>query len=163
MKTANARILLIAPIYRQSSMHAYMSGQKLWLLTGYRTMPLTLISSLIDPHTLNPIPVSAERGAFFEKNTTLKFSMALVTELSDVVTVDCPFCLQKNHLVKWVDADEKGFAEPKFGYTCESCEQVFTKSNIGVRRFAEEFTMRRTGKKVYISCVKRINRYALRC
>lgn len=80
--------------------------------------------------------------------------MPLVTDLSDVVTLDCPFCLRRNHLVKWVAADKKGFAQPEFTYACESCHQWFTKSNIGIRRFAEEFSRRRAGQKVYISYVK---------
>lgn len=117
-------------------------------------MPLTLVSSLINPQTLEPVPPSPEREAFFKNTTSLRFSAALITEFSDVVTVSCPFCLYKNRLVKWVDANEKGFAQPKFEYTCESCQQVFNKSNIGVKRFAEEFALRRAGKKVYISYVK---------
>lgn len=82
------------------------------------------------------------------------FSAEVVTEFSDVVTVNCPFCAYKNRLVSWVDANEKGFAQPKFEYTCQSCQKAFNKSNIGMKRFAEELTLRRMGKRVYISYVK---------
>jgi hypothetical protein len=112
---------------------------------------LTLISSLIDAQTLEPTQPSAERQAFFERTTSLAFAMPLVTGRSDVVSLDCPFCLRKNHLVKWVADGEKGFAQPKFEYNCESCRQIFTKSNIGVRRFAEEVARMRAGQKVYLS------------
>lgn len=63
--------------------------------------------------------------------------------------------------MKWVDAYEKDFAEPKFELTCALCQQTFTKSNIGVRRFTEEYMMRRTGQKVYISYVKQLNLFVL--
>jgi hypothetical protein len=114
-------------------------------------MPLTLIPSLIDAQTLEPMQPSAERQAFFETTTSLKFAMPLVTDRSDALSLDCPFCLRKNDFVKWVAGGEKGFAQPKFQHNCLSCRQTFTKLNIGVRRFAEEETRRRANEKVYLS------------
>ena len=116
-----------------------------------RNMPLTLISSLIDPHTLKPVMPSSERQTFFEQATSLPFHMSLVTDNSDVVTLDCPFCMQKNHLVQWVTPDEKGYAQPNFEFTCELCRQKFNKSSIGVRRFAEVISKRRTAQKAFLS------------
>lgn len=120
-------------------------------LRAIQEMPLSLVSSLIDSQSLEALPPSSERQRFFEETTYLTFSVPLITEMSDTMTLDCPICKQKNHLVKWIAMDDKGFAQTKFEHRCESCNMVFTKSNIGVRRFADEVTLRRTGRKVYIS------------
>ncbi|KIM29343.1 hypothetical protein M408DRAFT_328974 [Serendipita vermifera MAFF 305830] len=83
--------------------------------------------------------------------TSLPFASPLVTEFSDVVPMDCPLCLEKNDQVKWISDDEKGRAQASFEHTCESCHQVFKRSHIGIRRFAEEVARKRTGQKVYLS------------
>jgi hypothetical protein len=116
-------------------------------------MPLTLISSLIDQQTLEPTAPSADRQAFFEGTTSMSFAAPLILDRSDTLTepLTCPVCLAPNYTVKWVSADEKGFAQPKFEHQCESCEQPFTKENIGVRRFATELTTKRTGETLYFS------------
>ena len=116
-------------------------------------MPLTLISSLIDEETLEPIAPSADRQAFFESTTSMSFAVPLTLDRSDTLTepLACPLCLAQNYSVAWVAADEKGFAQPKFEHYCESCQQPFTKENIGVRRFAMELTTKRTGEKLYFS------------
>lgn len=120
-------------------------------LQTIQSMPLTLVSSLIDVQTLEAFPPSTERQSFWETTTSLPFAPPLVTGFSDVITLDCPLCLQKNHQVKWISDDEKGFAQPGFEYTCDTCHDVFNKSNVGVRRFTEEVTRRRAGEKVYLS------------
>ncbi|KAG8812482.1 hypothetical protein FRC18_002927 [Serendipita sp. 400] len=120
-------------------------------LIAIEEMPLTLISSLIDPKTLDPLPPSDERQRFFEETTNLPYDMPLITKRSDVFTLDCPFCANTNQLVRWVADGEKGFAQPKFAHTCEICGESFRKSNIGVRRFCEEVTRRRAGDRVFIS------------
>ncbi|KIM29346.1 hypothetical protein M408DRAFT_23112 [Serendipita vermifera MAFF 305830] len=120
-------------------------------LQTIQNMPLTLISSLIDSQTLEPIPPSKERLTYFETTTSLPFAFPLVTGISDVVSLDCPFCLQKNYQVKWISEEEKGYAQPHFEHTCEPCHEVFKRSDIGIRRFAEEVSRKRTGEKVYLS------------
>jgi hypothetical protein len=116
-------------------------------------MPITLISSLIDSQTLDPVAPSAERRRFFQRTTYMFFTMPLIIGPSDILPdpLTCPFCLGPNQLVRWVADDEKGFAQPKFEHLCEVCGRSFTKENIGVRRFAAEFTRIRAGEKLYLS------------
>ncbi|KAG8834460.1 hypothetical protein FRC17_008682 [Serendipita sp. 399] len=118
-------------------------------LIAMEELPLKLIASLIDPQTLDPLPPLEERRAQFEQITNLPYSMPIVTDRSDVLTLDCPFCVMSNQLVRWIDDDEKGFAQTNFTHICEHCGKSFTKSNIGVRRFCEEVTRRRTGERVF--------------
>jgi hypothetical protein len=96
---------------------------------------------------------SAERQAFFEDATSMLFAVSLIIDRSDTLPEPllCPLCLAPNRLVKWVAADDKGFAQPKFEHHCEGCKQPFTKGNIGVRRFAMELTRKRAGEKLYLS------------
>lgn len=114
-------------------------------------MPLTLVSSLIDPQTFDSITPTPERLAFFEGVSKQPFQFQLVTDYSDVVSIPCPFCINTNRLVKWVAPNDKGFAQPAFSHTCEVCGKEFTKSNIGVRRFSDEVVLRRTLQRVFIS------------
>ncbi|KAG8807416.1 hypothetical protein FRC17_004468 [Serendipita sp. 399] len=120
-------------------------------LIAIEEMPLTLISSLIDPETLDPLPPSDERLASFEQTSKTPYHFSLITDRSETLTLDCPFCAYTNQLVRWVNDDEKGFAQTKFEHKCEKCVLNFTKSNIGVRRFCEEVTRRRKGEQVFIS------------
>ncbi|KIM24558.1 hypothetical protein M408DRAFT_27025, partial [Serendipita vermifera MAFF 305830] len=115
-------------------------------LQAIQSMPLLLISSLIDAQTLEALPPSAERRGFFEATTSLPFAPPLVTSFSEVVALDCPFCLQKNHNIRWIAENERAFAQTQFEHQCEWCGGVFNKTNMGVRRFAAEVTWKRTGK-----------------
>jgi transposase-like protein len=114
-------------------------------------MPLTLLSTLIDPTTLKPIPPSDERERFFESTSGMPYEMPIVTGYSDTVSLRCPYCMQMNYLVKWITPTQQGYAQPNFSYCCEQCNKVFNKENMGIRRFAEEVTCKRAGEKVYIS------------
>jgi len=116
-------------------------------------MSLTLVSSLIDQQTLEPLAPSPQRQAFWESTTSMPFVAPLTVDHSDTVQapVTCPFCLTPNHLVNWVAANERGFAQPNFEYRCESCRQLFTRKNIGIERFAVEVAKKRAGLKVYLS------------
>ncbi|KAG8785422.1 hypothetical protein FRC16_001948, partial [Serendipita sp. 398] len=120
-------------------------------LIAIEDMPLTLISSLIDPQTLDPLPPSEKRQLFFEQVSQMSYHMPLATDYSDVLTLNCPFCAHPNPSVRWVADGKSGFAQTKFSHTCEQCGESFNKSNIGVRRFCEEVTRRRTGERVFIS------------
>ncbi|KAG8820781.1 hypothetical protein FRC17_010054 [Serendipita sp. 399] len=112
-------------------------------ITGFRDFPLKLLSSLINPRTLDPVPPTKERKAYFELNSKHTYDMLLVTDMSDVLTLACPFCTRSNEHVRWITNDDKGFAQTQFVHTCVQCRRDFTKSNIGVRRFCEEVTKRR--------------------
>jgi transposase-like protein len=116
-------------------------------------MPVTLLSTLIHPTTLKPHPPSDGRKRFFESTSEMPYEMPLVTNNSDTLDLICPFCSRPNHLVKWVIPQGKGFAQPNFSYRCEYCKKVYTKSNMGVRRFAEEVFRKRAGEDIYISYV----------
>ncbi|KAG8865591.1 hypothetical protein FRC20_009674 [Serendipita sp. 405] len=120
-------------------------------LVAIEEMPLTLISSLIDANTLEPLPPSEEQLEFFEYTTQIPYYTPINTDYSDVLTLRCPFCAYTNQLVRWVADNKKGFAQTKFSHVCEQCIKPFTKSNIGVRRFCEEVTRRRAGERVFIS------------
>ncbi|KAG8772209.1 hypothetical protein FRC20_002851 [Serendipita sp. 405] len=120
-------------------------------LIAIEEMPLILISSLIDPQTLDPLPPSEKRQFFFEQVSQMSYHMPMVTDYSDILTLNCPFCAHLNQSVRWVADGESGFAQTKFSHTCEQCGESFNKSNIGVRRFCEEVTRRRTGERVFIS------------
>ena len=116
-------------------------------------MPLTLVSSLIDQQTLEPLPPSSKRQTFWENTIFIPFIAPLTVGHSDTVQapVTCPLCLSPNYLVKWVADNERGFAQPNFEHHCESCQQPFTRGNIGVQRFAVEVAKKRAGMKVYLS------------
>ncbi|KIM19495.1 hypothetical protein M408DRAFT_50053, partial [Serendipita vermifera MAFF 305830] len=120
-------------------------------LQAIQNMPLLLIASLIDTRTLEALPPSAERQRFFETTTSLPFAPPLVTNSFEVMVLNCPFCLQNNHRVRWIAENEKGFAQTRFEHPCERCGVAFKKMHMGVRRFAAEVSRKRTGKMVYIS------------
>jgi hypothetical protein len=114
-------------------------------------MPLSLIASLIDAQTLEPVPPTEERQRFFEQTSFMPYEMPLVTDQSDAVSLDCPFCSTRNHLVRWVTADNKGFAQIDFEHRCESCGRTFKKKSIGIRRFSEEVSRKRAQQRMFIS------------
>lgn len=123
-------------------------------------MPLTLIASLIDPTTLEPALPSAQREAFFESISGLPFMYSITTSTSDVVSLVCPCCNTINPTVKWISSVEgngknkgTGFAEPKFEHECDWCKEKITRDKMGIRKFAEEVTRKRAGRKVYFASV----------
>ena len=123
--------------------------------TSDRSMPITLIASLIDPITFEPAVPSYQRESFFERISTLPFMYSLTTTTADVVSLTCPSCNAVNPTVPWITAEAhnagagKGFGEVNFEHACEACGRKFTRSMMGVRKFCEEFTRRRAGRKVY--------------
>ncbi|CCA72245.1 hypothetical protein PIIN_06179 [Serendipita indica DSM 11827] len=118
-------------------------------LTKIHDMPLTLISSLIDGQSLDPLPPSTERQDIFERVTGLSWPLPLITEGSDCLSVPCPFCRTVNHLVRWIADGGLGYAQASFKHRCESCNKQFTKPNMGMRRFVDEVSMRRSGQRVF--------------
>lgn len=120
-----------------------------------RSMPLTLIASLIDPTTGEPVPPSAQRETFFETTSGLPFMYSFTTSTSDTVSLPCPCCNTINRGVKWITPEGNtagegaGFAEPNFVHQCEWCSEKFTRTVMGIRKFAEEVTRKRAMRKVY--------------
>ncbi|CAG7852909.1 SubName: Full=Uncharacterized protein {ECO:0000313/EMBL:CCA76091.1} [Serendipita indica DSM 11827] len=114
-------------------------------------MPLTLVASLIQGQTLDPLSPSAERQHFFERTTGLPWYMPLTTDYSECLAVFCPLCQVINSRVRWVTDDETGYAQAKFKHRCESCCKEFTKGAMGMRRFVDEVSLQRSGTKVFFS------------
>ncbi|KAF8511640.1 hypothetical protein BU17DRAFT_97089 [Hysterangium stoloniferum] len=145
--------LLNPRAYYEDSMRMPIDSTYASHLKTIQDMPLTLISSLIDPQSLEPLPPSAKRRRFFEDTTSWSFTPPLILDRSDTLSepLTCPRCLALNYSVKWVAAGEKGYAQPKFEHRCESCGDIFTKESIGIMRFAMELTKKREGQTVYLS------------
>ncbi|CAG7854222.1 SubName: Full=Uncharacterized protein {ECO:0000313/EMBL:CCA67541.1} [Serendipita indica DSM 11827] len=114
-------------------------------------MPLTLIASLIDGQTLDPLPPSTERQQFFERMTKLSWYMPLSTESTETLCVYCPFCKNANPNVRWVTDHDTGYAQTKFTHLCQSCYKDFNKVALGMRRFVDEVSLRRSGSVVFFS------------
>ncbi|KIM24605.1 hypothetical protein M408DRAFT_26897 [Serendipita vermifera MAFF 305830] len=120
-------------------------------LAAMQSMPITLVASLIDPNTFEPLVPSYHRESFFELTSGLSFMYATSTSMTDVLELVCPCCNALNERVPWITADGKGFGETEFAYTCESCGRSFNRETMGVRKFCEEATRHRAGRKVYFA------------
>lgn len=126
-------------------------------LAAMESMPLTLIASLVDPTTLDPVLPSSQREAFFETTAELPFMYNIKTTFDDVLTLTCPCCNTVNPTVLWITPTGEtpgkghGFAEPEFQHECDWCKRKFTRSMMGVRKFCEEFTRRRAQRKVFFA------------
>jgi hypothetical protein len=110
-----------------------------------------LIASLIDPETLDAYPPSTEREDSFAKTVNEPFICPLSTSSSDILSLSCPCCDKTVTKVPWITRDQKGFAQPFFTFTCPDCKNPFTKSMMGIRRFADEVTRKRAKRKVYLA------------
>ncbi|PVG00356.1 hypothetical protein CPB86DRAFT_222091 [Serendipita vermifera] len=120
-------------------------------LTNLGCFPLHLIASLIDPETLDAYPPSTEREDYFAKHINDPFICPLITSTSDILSLPCPCCDKMAPKIPWITKDQKGFAQPFFAFTCRSCGKEFTKSMMGIRRFANEVTKKRARRKVHLS------------
>jgi len=127
---------------------------KVYLLVHLRSLPLTLLASLIDPETLKPFGASPERLEFFESTTGMPYAPSTIIELSDAITIRCPCCVAPTQLhVPWWDPEGKGYAQPGFTFSCPECHKTFNKETMGVRRFCDEVALRRSGSKLAFSFV----------
>ncbi|KIM24077.1 hypothetical protein M408DRAFT_318915 [Serendipita vermifera MAFF 305830] len=120
-------------------------------LAAMETMPLSLIASLIDPVTFEPAVPSYQRESYFETTSGLPFLYSQEITTNGVVSLTCPCCNALNSTVPWITTEGKGFGEPNFEHTCEECSRKFTRSMMGVRKFCEEFTRLRAGRRVYFA------------
>ena len=75
-------------------------------------------------------------------------------ELCDTITVRCPCCVSPTQYhVPWWNSEGTGYAQPGFKVSCAECHKTFNKEAMGVRRFCDEITLRRTGSKLSFSFV----------
>ena len=115
-------------------------------------MPVTLIASLIEHKSLEPLEPSQSRVHNFESLAAVPFRHPSEISLSDTVSVACPRCLDAPLVsVPWWRLDGTGFAQDGFKATCAVCKKAFTKETIGVRRLCDELSLRRSGTEIAIS------------
>jgi hypothetical protein len=115
-------------------------------------MPITLIASLIDPHTLEPLEPSEERRSFFHSITGIEYSLPMTRNLPSTRKIQCPFCVKRirSSIYYWT-AEKTGWAQPNFKSKCLVCNQTFTKENMGIRKFCDELALKRAGEKIFFS------------
>lgn len=114
-------------------------------------MPLTLIGTLFEIKTLDPLPPTEAREYFFGGIASQEFTSPLVTHYTDVFSRPCPKCDRMNNSVKWVTPEGTGYAQTKFSHKCESCGNDFNKEMIGIRRCANEIATLRAGQTLFFS------------
>jgi len=115
-------------------------------------MPITLIASLVDPNTLDPIQPSDERRNFFQSITSTEYSPPVTPNLTSDRMVQCPFCANYNEFSTshW-NAAGTGWAQPNFKGVCPNCRQGFTKENMGIRKLCDELALGRAGGRIFFS------------
>jgi len=115
-------------------------------------MPITLIASLIDPHTLEPFGPSEERRDFFQAITQSEYSPPMTPDLSSTCNIRCPFCVDQTEFTPlYWNAYGTGWAQPNFNGICPVCYQTFTKENMGIRKFCDELALKRAGGQMFFS------------
>lgn len=115
-------------------------------------MPITLVASLIDPHTLEPFEPSEERRAFFQSATNTEYSPPVIPDLDFAHTMRCPLCVDRTELsIRYWNVTGTGWAQPNFKVTCPVCYQAFTKETMGIRKFCDELALKRAGGRIFFS------------
>lgn len=115
-------------------------------------MPLTFVASLIDPATLDPLPPSAERVAFFTDLTKLPYVWSTTSAMTDMTTIYCPCCAPRTaQEVAWWTPKGDGYAQADFELKCPRSGKKFSRSEMGIRRFCDEVVDRWIGQPVYFS------------
>lgn len=119
-----------------------------------RSMPVTLVASLIEPKSLEPTEPSYDRVRNFESLADMPYNHPIEISLSETVSVSCPRCVNRPPVsVSWWRLDEKGFAQDGFKEACAACKKPFTKATIGIRRLCDELALRRSGTSIAFSSV----------
>ena len=115
-------------------------------------MPITLIASLIDPHTLDAMQPSDERRSFFASITSTEYSPPITPDLYSTRDIQCPRCpnYTGSSTYYW-NASGTGWAQPNFKGLCPMCSQEFTKENMGIRKFCDELALKRAGGRIFFS------------
>jgi hypothetical protein len=115
-------------------------------------MPITLIASLIDPHTLEPLEPSEERRSFFHSITGVEYSAPVTPDLTLARNIQCPCCVERTRFdLYWWSATGTGWAQPNFKGYCFVCHQTFTKEHMGIRKFCDELALKQAGGKIFFS------------
>jgi hypothetical protein len=115
-------------------------------------MPTALITSLIDPHTLEPLQPSDERRTFFQSITRTGYSPPITIDFNSARNIQCPFCVNRTEFrIHYWNASGTGWAQPNFKGTCSVCNQTFTKENMGIRKLCDELALKMAGGRVFIS------------
>jgi len=114
-------------------------------------MPITLVASLIDPHTLEPMQPSDERHEFFRSITSTEYSPPVTPDLDSDRKMQCPFCADHEFSARYWDASGTGWAQPNFKGVCPNCQQDFTKESMGIRKLCDELALKRAGGRIFFS------------
>jgi len=115
-------------------------------------MPITLIASLIDPHTLDPAQPSDERRRFFELITATEYSPPMAPDFNSARNIQCPYCAkQTGFSTRYWNASGTGWAQPNFKGICPICYKEFMKENMGIRKFCDELALKRAGGRIFFS------------
>ena len=117
-----------------------------------RSMPVTLVASLIEPKSLEPHEPSDARVHNFESIAGIPYNHPIEIPLSETISIACPRCVDPpRKSVPWWTSEGKGFAQDGFKEACAACKKSFTKATIGVRRLCDELTLRRSGAPIAFS------------
>ena len=113
-------------------------------------MPITLIAALIDPYTLGAMQPSDERRSFFRSVTSTEYSPPVTLDLDSRCNIQCLFCAYHTELsTRYWNASGTGWAQPDFKGVCPICYQMFTKINLGVRKFCDELALKQAGGRIF--------------
>src|SRR5258706_12837477 len=117
-----------------------------------RSMPVTVVASLIEPKSLEPCEPSKSRVHNFALLAGMPYYPPTVISLSETGSVACPRCVDRPLVsVPWWKSDGKGFAQDGFKEACATCQKSFTKATLGVRRLCDELTLHRSGIPIAFS------------
>jgi len=115
-------------------------------------MPITLVASLIDFYSLDPIQPSDERRNFFLTMTGTEYSPPVTPDLNSARNIQCPFCANYNEFsTSYWDASGTGWAQPNFKGVCPNCHQDFTKENMGIRKLCDELALKQARSRIFFS------------
>lgn len=98
------------------------------------SFPLVRLAGSIDSETLLPHPPSNGRVAVFTPFTGQPFQRPLNTTSDETVPVYCLNCSQSNN-IPWITYEGDGLAQRGFGCVCNNCRFMFSRENLGVRKF----------------------------
>jgi hypothetical protein len=118
----------------------------------YRSMPVTLVASLIEPKSHEPHEPSQRRVHNFESLTRMPFNDPIDLTPHEIMLIECPRCLDLPRVnVLWWNSSGTGLAQDGFEAVCPTCEKTFTKETMGVRRLCDELALRRSGTPIAFS------------
>ena len=117
-------------------------------------MPIALVASLINPHSLEPLQPSSARRSFFHSVTGITYSPPVLFDPDSVraANVRCPFCVNLTEIrTDYWTASGTGWAQPNFKGACPVCHRDFTKEVLGIRKFCDDLAWKRAGGTIFFS------------